>query len=187
MSAIVVIAASYGGLDPLRQIIAALPIPCFGSMFVVLHIGDRPSVLPSILHRDGLPASFAQDDAIIEIGHIYTALPGHHMLLEPGRIRLSHGPKVHYTRPAADPLFISAAKAYGEQVMGVVLSGGDGDGATGLRAIKEHGGTTLVQHPKTAIESSMPYSAIAADHPDICLPLELAKRVASFCARCSQR
>jgi two-component system chemotaxis response regulator CheB len=183
MHAIVVIAASAGGLEPLRRIVAALPRPCLGSVFVVLHIGNRPSMLPSILHRHGLPASFAQDGAAIEIGHIYAAVPDHHLLLEPGRIRLSQGPKVHYTRPAADPLFISAAEAYGERVMGIVLSGGDGDGAAGLRAIKEHGGITLVQNPRDAVAPSMPNAAIAADHPDVCLPLELARRVVSFCSR----
>ncbi len=57
------------------------------------------------------------------------------MILEFASIRLSHGPKVHYTRPAADPLFISAAEAHGQRVMGIVLSGGSSDGAVGLRAI----------------------------------------------------
>jgi hypothetical protein len=63
-------------------------------------------------------------------------------------IRLNQGPKVHYTRPAADPLFISAAETHGKRVMGVVLSGGNSDGTAGLRAIAEHGGTALVQDPK---------------------------------------
>jgi two-component system chemotaxis response regulator CheB len=98
-------------------------------------------------------------------------------------IRLNQGPKVHYTRPAADPLFIFAAEAHGKRVMGVVLSGGNSDGAAGLRAIAEHGGTALVQDPKEAAMPYMPRAAIAADHPDACLKVEeIAKRIRSFCA-----
>jgi len=178
----VVIAASAGSVAPLRHIVATLPIPCLGSIFIVLHIGSRPSMLPSILGRGGLPASFGQDGARIEAGHIYVAPPDHHMVLGGGRIRLNQGPKIHHTRPAGDPLFISAAEAYGERVVGVVLSGGDGDGAAGLRIIKQCGGTTLVQHPDDAMASSMPEAAIAADHPD-CLPIEeLARRLGSYCS-----
>src|SRR5437762_1798951 len=105
------------------------------------------------------------------------------MSLGSSSIRLSQGPKVHATRPAADPLFISAAEAHGKRVMGIVLSGGDSDGAAGLRSIAEHGGTALVQDPKEAAAPSMPRAAIAEDHPHGCLPIEeIAKRVRSFCA-----
>jgi two-component system, chemotaxis family, protein-glutamate methylesterase/glutaminase len=139
-----------------------------------------------LLGRAGpLPAAFAHDGAAIEAGRIYAAPPDRHMVLEFASIRLSHGPKVHYTRPAADPLFISAAEAHGQWVMGIVLSGGSSDGAAGLRAITEHGGMALLQDPKVkkAETPSMPRAAIAADHPDACLTVEeIAKRVRSFCA-----
>jgi two-component system chemotaxis response regulator CheB len=185
MDGIVVIAASAGGLAPLRSIIAALPAPCTAAVFVVMHSGPYPSILPDLLGRPGvLPAAFARDGDKIEVGHIYVAPPDHHMVLGLVSIQLNQGPKVHYTRPAADPLFISAAEAHGERVMGIVLSGGDSDGAAGLRAITEHGGTALVQHPKEAATPSMPIAAIAADHPDACLTVEeIAKRIRSFCAR----
>jgi two-component system, chemotaxis family, protein-glutamate methylesterase/glutaminase len=184
MGGIVVIAASAGGLSPLRSIIAALPVPCAAAVFVVMHIGSNPSILPDLLSRTGLlPAAFARDGDAIEAGHIYVAPPDHHMVLGFVSIRLNQGPKVHYTRPAADPLFISAAEAHGKRVMGVVLSGGDSDGATGLRAIREHGGTALVQDPKEAAMPSMPRAAIAAGHPDACLPVEeIARRIRRFCA-----
>jgi two-component system chemotaxis response regulator CheB len=184
MDAIVVIAGSAGGLAPLRRIVAGLPVHCTASVFVVLHIGSRPSVLPSLLAAaGGLPAAFAQDGAPIEAGHIYVAPPDHHMSLEPARIRLSRGPKVHNTRPAADPLFVSAAAAHGERVIGIVLSAGS-DGATGLRAIKEHGGTALVLRPEDAAMPFMPRAAIAAGRPDACLPVqEIVQFVGSFCSR----
>lgn len=183
MGPIVVIGASSGGLGPLRRIIAELPARCTASIFVVMHIGSNQSVLPALLSRSGLPAVFARDSASIEPGHIYVAPPDHHMLLEPGRIRLSRGPKVHYTRPAADPLFLSAAEAYAERVVGIILSGGDGDGAPGLRMIKARGGMSLVQHPEEAEVPSMPRTAIALDHPDACLSIaEISQLLADLCA-----
>lgn len=180
---IIVIAASAGGLDPVCRIIAALPVPCSAAVFVVVHIGPHPSVLPLLLRSNGQhPASFAEDGALIEAGRIYVAPPDHHVVLGADRIRLERGPKVHHTRPAADPLFTSAAETHGQRVMGIVLSGGDGDGAAGLRAIAEHGGTALVQDPDEAVAPSMPRAAILADHPDACLPIEkIVRRVCTFC------
>ena len=65
--------------------------------------------------------------------------------------------------------------------VGVVLSGGDGDGTAGLRAIKEHGGLALVQDPEGAAEPSMPHSALMSAYPDECLPIELlAKRISEL-------
>jgi two-component system chemotaxis response regulator CheB len=141
-------------------------------------------VLPHILSSSGQhPATFAEDGALIEAGHVYVAPPDHHMSLERDRIRLNQGPKVHYTRPAADPLFMSAAETHGRRVMGIVLSGGDSDGAAGLRAVAEHGGTALVQNPNEAVSPSMPQAAIMADHPDACLPIEeITRRVCAFCS-----
>lgn len=178
-----VIAASAGGLDPVRRIVAALPDACAASVFIVIHVGANRSFLPTLLDRPGLPASFGEDGARIAPGRIYVAPPDQHMTVEPGHVRVSRGPKVHHTRPAADPLFISAAEAYGDRVVGIVLSGGDGDGAVGLRAIKNGGGVTLVQRPDEAAKPCMPHSAIAADSPDACLPVvEIARRVAAFCS-----
>ena len=184
MDSIVVIAASAGGLEPLVRIIAALPAPCSASVFIVMHIGRRKSMLPHLLQREGkLPAAFAQDGQAIAPGHIYVAPPDCHMLVERDRIRLDGGPKVRHTRPAADPLFVAAAAAYGKRVIGVVLSGADSDGTDGLRAIKAHGGIALVQHPEEATIPSMPLAAIAADHPDGSLPAhEIAQRVRAFCS-----
>lgn len=183
MNGIVVIAASQGGRDPLFRIIAALPTPCTAAIFVVMHIGAYPSMLPELLCKNGkTPAMYPRNGMLIEAGHIYVAPPDHHMLVEAVSIRLTRTPKVSHTRPAADPTFISAAIAHGSRVIGIVLSGGDGDGAAGLRAIKEHGGTSFVQDPHEAAVPSMPHSAIATAHPDSILSTEeIARRVHLFC------
>jgi two-component system chemotaxis response regulator CheB len=182
MEPIIVIGASAGGLQPLRQIVAALPKACRASVFVVLHFGHHRSELPTILSWSSkLEASFAEDGAPILPGHIYVAPPDRHMALEAGLIRLNRGPKVHHTRPAADPLFISAAEAYRDRVIGIVLSGGDGDGAEGLRAIKKCGGRAIIQKPEEAADPSMPETAIARDHPDACLTVKEIAEVMELC------
>jgi two-component system, chemotaxis family, protein-glutamate methylesterase/glutaminase len=184
MISIITIAASAGGLAPLQRIVSALPERSTAALFVVQHIGAHRSVLPEILNEiSKLSAAFAHHQEEIRVGRIYVAPPDCHMRLAPGRIRLDRGPKVKHSRPAADPLFISAAESYREQVAGIVLSGWDGDGSAGLRAIKEHGGLAFVERPDEAEVPDMPRSAIAADHPDACLSIEaLAAHVAALCS-----
>src|SRR5207253_1105196 len=103
----------------------------------------------------------AHGDAI-EPGRIHVAPPDHHLLLERGRVLLSRGPHHNRHRPAIDPLFRSAAGAYGPRVIGVVLSGMRDDGAAGLAKIKERGGLAIVQDPDTAAFPDMPANALAA-------------------------
>lgn len=181
---IVVIAASAGGLNPLRVIVAALPVPCTASVFIVWHIGANPSILPSILqHSSAVPVVFAEDGIAILAGHVYVAPPDRHVLLHTTTMSLSAGPKVHFARPAADPMFISAAETHGNSVIGIVLSGGDGDGADGLRAVKEHGGKVFVQDPGEALAPSMPHAAIMAVHPDAVLSIDaIAKLIGELSA-----
>jgi two-component system chemotaxis response regulator CheB len=105
------------------------------------------------------------------------------MLLDRSRIWLTQSPKVHFTRPAADPLFVSAAEAFGEDLLGVVLSGGDGDGAEGLRQVKKQGGISLVQEPEEAEVPSMPLQALLSDHPDASVSVDrIARLVREFCS-----
>lgn len=182
MVCIVVIGASEGGLEPLQCIVAALLVRSAAAIFLVRHLGSHRSVLPSLLNHSAIAAALAQDGALIQAGHGYVAPPEHHLLLEDGHVRLNHGLKVHYTRPAIEPLFVSAADDYGADVTGIVLSSRDGDGAFGLWAIREHGEAALVQRP--AFKSSMPDMALAADHPEA-LPIEeIAQRVRASCSRC---
>lgn len=159
-----------------------MPRNCPASVFVVVHIGPHHSELPAILaYSAQARVVFGEDGALVRSGHVYVAPPDRHMLLANGRIHLSSGPKVHYTRPAADPLFKSAAETYGPRVLGIVLSGGDSDGAEGLRVVKLRGGRAIVQDPEEAVVPSMPYAAIMRDHPDACLPVAEITRIVRAC------
>ena len=124
-------------------------------------------MLPRILARASpLRVEQASDGDSIERGRIYVAAPDHHLMLEPKRVRVLHGPKENRSRPSIDALFRSAALAYGPRVIGVVLTGALNDGAAGLAAIQNRGGLTVVQDPEDALYSSMPRHALRAVKPD---------------------
>jgi two-component system chemotaxis response regulator CheB len=164
----VVIGASAGGIEALRNLVAALPLDFSAAVLVVLHLPPKgTSVLPQILARAGaLPAVQAEDGMAIEGGRIYVAPPDCHLLVEDGTMRLDHGPRTNGHRPAIDPLFRSAASAYGPAAAGVVLSGVLDDGAAGLMSIKRAGGLTLAQDPGEALYDMMPRTAIEIVSPD---------------------
>jgi len=177
---VVVLGASRGGVAALREIVADLPDDLAAAVLIVVHIGPTaPSQLPVLLSRWGrLPAVHGHDGQTIRAGHIYVAPPDWHMQIAGGHIHLNQGPKEHHTRPAADPLFRSAARCYGARAIGIVLTGGDHDGTEGLRAIAAAGGTAIVQRPDDAQDPSMPRSAIKGDHPDYCVPVaEIGKLI----------
>lgn len=160
----IAIGASAGGVEALLKLARELPRNLIASLFIVLHISaDAPSMLPELMNRVGpLPASHPTDGEEILPGHIYIAPPDHHLLVEPGRVRVVQGPKENRNRPAIDPLFRSIAVAYGPRVIGAVLTGALDDGTAGLLAIKRRGGIAVVQDPNEALYSSMPQSALDA-------------------------
>jgi len=159
---VLVIGASAGGLEPLQRILADLDGHLKAAAFVVIHTAaEAPGFLPAILRRAGpFDASFGINDEPIVDGRIYVAPPDHHLLIEPGRVRITRGPKENGFRPAVDPLFRTAAEAYGPRVIGLVLSGGQNDGTIGLSMIKAAGGVAIVQAPDDAQAPGMPDSAI---------------------------
>ena len=169
---IIVIGASSGGFDVIRTIVKNLPPDLNASIFIVWHMSpDIRSVLPHMLNKvNKIYAAHAHDREEILPNRIYIAPPDHHLLVEEGYVRVTHGPKENRFRPAVDPLFRSAAYAYGDRVIGIVLSGALDDGTAGLWAIKNYGGTTVVQDPKDAEVSSMPENALQQVEIDYCLP-----------------
>src|SRR4051812_33192106 len=159
---IIVIGASAGGYEVLKTIVKSLPSKIDASIFIVWHMAPTiRGVLPMVLNKENsIHAAHAVDNEIIKPNRIYIAAPDHHMLLEDGRVRVTHGPKENRFRPAVDPLFRSAAYEYRNRVIGVVLSGALDDGTAGLWTIKNYGGLAVVQDPNSAEVPSMPENAV---------------------------
>jgi two-component system, chemotaxis family, protein-glutamate methylesterase/glutaminase len=170
---IIVIGASTGGVEALQSLVAQFPPDLPASVLVVLHVpAGYHSRLPEILSRAGpVPAFHPKDGEPLQPRCIYVAPSDRHLLVESGRVRVMKGPRQNRHRPAVDPLFRSAALAYGSRVVGVVLTGALNCGTSGLIAIKSQGGVAVVQDPADAYCGDMPRSAldyVAADH---CVPL----------------
>ncbi|MFP5286516.1 MAG: chemotaxis protein CheB, partial [Thermoanaerobaculia bacterium] len=143
------------------------------AVFVVLHVSPYGrSAMPAILTRAGvLPAEHPRDGEPVQEGRIYVAPPDHHLILEDGRVRVSHGPSENAQRPAVDVLFRTAAQSYGRRAIAVVLTGNLDDGTAGLAIVKRHGGIAVVQDPADADYPSMPSSAIYNVDVDHVVPL----------------
>jgi len=182
---IIVIGASAGGVEALREVVRGLPADLQGALFVVLHVpAQSPSILPRILDRAGpLGVAHAVDGEPITPGRVYVAPPDNHLMVERGRVRVVHGPRENRYRPAVDPLFRSAAVAYGPRVVGVVLTGALDDGTVGMTAVKKCGGVAVVQDPHEALYSGMPSSVMRGVKVDYCVRLS---EVAPLLARLSR-
>ena len=169
---IIVIGASAGGVEALSRVVSDLPRDLRAVVLVVLHVSRGKSLLPEILTRVGrLRAAHPEDGEPLEYSRIYVAPPDHHLVVEPGRARIVHTASENGVRPAVDPLFRSAARAYGSRVIGVLLTGSLDDGTAGIAAVKAAGGITIVQDPDDAVSPGMPRSAIASGAVDHVLPL----------------
>ena len=169
---IIVIGASAGGIQVLQKLVAGLPRSLRAAIFVVVHQPPwHKSELPRVLGRSGeLPALHPAHGQAIDCGRIYVAPPDYHLLLEPDRVDLWRGPKENRHRPAVNPLFRSAAVAFGRRVIGVILSGFLDDGAAGLWWIKRYGGIAVVQDPEDAESPEMPVAALEHVKVDYVLP-----------------
>ncbi|MFC0407709.1 chemotaxis protein CheB [Roseomonas elaeocarpi] len=169
---IVVIGGSAGATAPLKALLGGLPPDLPAAVFITMHIPARSlGILATVASAAGkLPVHSAEHGMPIMPGNIYLAVPDHHLILVDGHMRLGRGPRENLVRPAIDPLFRSAAAAYGPRVIGVVLSGLLNDGASGLEAIKRCGGLAVVQDPLDAIADEMPLAALRAAKVDLTLP-----------------
>jgi two-component system chemotaxis response regulator CheB len=165
---IIVIGGSEGSIGVIETILRDLPADLSAAVLIVIHTGpSSPMLMASILGRSAsMPVTYARQGEIVREGRIYLAPPDRHLEIRaPGLLHLSDGPKVLFARPAVNRLFETAAAIYCSRVIGIVLSGGDSDGADGLRAITEAGGLTFIQDPEEAKVPSMPWEALQRDHP----------------------
>jgi two-component system chemotaxis response regulator CheB len=157
----VVLGASAGGLDALRQVLPAFSKNDEVSIFIVLHLpADGRSVLDKVLQKHTpLETAFARDGEAILPRRVYVAPPDQHLLVRGERIKLCHAARENRSRPAIDPLFRSAAVMRQGRVMGAILSGLLDDGAAGLLSVKRCGGLAFVQTADDANEAEMPSHA----------------------------
>lgn len=159
----VVIGASAGGIDALLSLLPALPAGRGPAVFVVMHLPrERPSRLVALFGPHcAAPVREAQDKEPVEAGCVYFAPPDYHLLLDAGpQLALSDDELVNWSRPSIDVLFESAADVYGPRLLGVVLTGANGDGAAGAAEIRRRGGWVAVQDPRSAQSPFMPAAVI---------------------------
>lgn len=160
----IVIGGSAGGIEALRQLIPALPADLRVPVFIVLHLGtDARGAWSAVFPHSAVKVREAEDKEVAAPGAVYLAPPDYHLLVDDrGVMALSIDEPVNLSRPAIDVLFESAAWAYEDRLLGIVLSGANSDGAKGLAAIRQAGGRCWVQSPATAAAATMPRAALAA-------------------------
>lgn len=162
---IVTIGCSAGGTEALRQLFLQRSVPSHVTVIVVLHVGTvSPDVLLDFLRViTKCPVAEASSQEPVRGGHVYFAPPGYHLLVSPeGNFELNVDDPVNYSRPSIDVLFESAAEAFKEKVVGIVLTGANHDGAAGAAKILSLGGQVLIQSPEESAHPQMPLAAMEA-------------------------
>ena len=161
---LVAIGASWGGLDAVRTLLGGLPAELDAAVVIAQHRApeSHPTAFRDLLGAvTRLKVREAGDKDELRTGTAYVAAPDYHLLVEPGRLALTTDEPVQYARPSIDVLLQTAAEAYRERCVGVVLTGANADGASGLARIAELGGAAVVQDPETAERDEMPRAALA--------------------------
>lgn len=182
-----VIGVSAGGIEALKVLLPLLPASVPFPIVIVQHRDSRSSgFLSEYLNRmSEIAVSEAEDKEPLCAGHAYLAPAGYHLLIELDRtFSLSADARVNYSCPSIDVLFESAADAFQESLIGIVLTGANADGALGLKAIKARGGLAIVQNPATAESPAMPHAALRATAVDYIVEIEalapLLMRLSAF-------
>jgi two-component system chemotaxis response regulator CheB len=171
----VVMGVSAGGIEALRIILPALPASFPLPVAVVQHRDERSDgfFADYVGRMSAVSVKEAEDKEALSRSNVYLAPAGCHLLIEPDRsFSLSVDPRVNHARPSIDVLFESAAAAYEDTLIGVVLTGANEDGAAGLKVIVERGGLAIVQDPKNAVADAMPRAALAATKAHYVVELE---------------
>lgn len=172
---LLIIGGSAGSLEVLMKILPGLSaIPSFAIVLVLHRKSTEDATLEELIAiKTNIPVKEVEDKTPILPGYLYVAPSDYHLLFEKNDVlSLDISEKVNYSRPSIDVSFESAAEAYGESLVGLLLSGANSDGTEGLLAIKNAGGTTVVQNPESAQMPTMPQNAITYTAPDYILDVE---------------
>ena len=172
---LVVVGASWGGLHAVGALLTDLSPGVGVAVVVALHRashGIEGTLVQYLQGRAAVPVQEVEDkDEIVE-GHVYVAPADYHLLVERGHFALSLDAPVLYSRPSIDVVLETAAEAYGERMVAVVLTGANEDGTRGAGAVRQRGGLVIVQDPDTAERREMPGAVIASGEVDEVLPLD---------------
>lgn len=179
----VVIGASAGAVEALTAVLSELPADFPVPIIVVVHIPpEKTSVLADLFRaKCRLDVREVEDKEPLVAGTVYFAPPDYHVICETDdRLSLAADEPVRFSRPSIDVLFESAVSEYGGELVGIVLTGGNDDGARGLRAICNAGGVGLVQNPEEAYARFMPRAALEGSPDAHALSL---KQIAEYLVR----
>ena len=163
----IVIGVSSGGMNALNIIFSALPENFSIPIIIVQHLSARSDSqwIKLLNKKSSLEIKEADEKEKIEAGIIYIAPPNYHLMIEKDKkFSLTIDQRVNFARPSIDVLFESAAEAYKNKLIGMVLTGSNNDGTKGIKRIKECGGLIIIQDPKTAESAYMPKSEIGRAH-----------------------
>lgn len=166
---ILLIGGSAGSLEVLVNILPQLKPICNFAIVIILHRKSGEDVLLEnlIARKSTIPLAKIEDKVILKPGFVYVAPSDYHLLFEKnGQLSLDVSEKINYSRPSIDVSFETAAAAFEDKCIAVLLSGANSDGAKGLKAIQQSGGTVILQNPKKAIMPFMPQNALAVIKPD---------------------
>jgi two-component system, chemotaxis family, CheB/CheR fusion protein len=183
---VVGLGGSAGSMVALQRFFEAMPSSSGMAFVVVLHLSpDHDSVLSEILQRSTrMPVTQAQDGQRVLPDHVYVIPPAKHISLADGHLRLTDLPRDPGRRMTVDLFFRSLADTHGAHAVAIVFSGGDGDGAIGIKRVKERGGLTVAQDPEGAEHAGMPRAAIATSMVDWVLRAEeMPARLLEYQAR----
>jgi two-component system chemotaxis response regulator CheB len=172
---LIVIGTSWGGLEALSRLLGDLRDDVHPPIVIAQHRlaeSEAPVLGRLLQNHTRRVVSDPDDKTPLEQDHVYIGPPDYHVLVENGHLALSTDAPVNFARPSIDVLFDSAADAYGDRTIGIVLTGANSDGAEGLARIKDRGGVAIVQDPATSVKRAMPDAALAATAADAVLPLE---------------
>lgn len=186
MIELIVIGTSAGGVDILKKIAPAFSKSGRLKVAIVIHISpDGPNLIPSLMGDNcALKVKEAEPGEPMENDTVYIAPPDYHLCVEPNHIlTLSSEEPLNFSRPSIDVLFDSAAYAYGNKVLGILLTGANNDGAEGMKKIQKMGGMTIVQKPSDAEWNVMPKAAIDMMKPDYILTTEeIINKIKNICS-----
>jgi two-component system chemotaxis response regulator CheB len=171
----IVIGVSSGGMNALKFIFSALPSSFRIPIILVQHVSANSDNewIKLLNNKSNLTIKEADEKEKTESGNVYIAPANYHLLIEKDKtFSLTIDERVNFARPSIDVLFESAAEAYHNMLIGIVLTGANNDGAKGIKRIKELGGLAIIQDPETAESPIMPASAIATIQADYILSLE---------------